>query len=157
MATPISSLHQRLDSLYDVWTSLKPDSPEAAFAKFASFFDEDCTAYLLSMREIAEPSVGREGVVKGIKEVLKDTRIKERRVVARFDSGGGSKISVEMLNRLEVRGQELDTFPEVAVVTFNDEGLITNFKLYCCRSPVVRIIQDVTGNGPYKDSNREGQ
>ncbi|KAI1409001.1 hypothetical protein F5Y13DRAFT_98225 [Hypoxylon sp. FL1857] len=158
MATT-ASLHNRLDCLYDVWMSLKPDSPETLFAKFANYFDENCTAYLLSMREIAEPSIGREGVIKGIKEVIKNTRITKRNVVDSFDitqnlsrtsTASGSKISVEMSNDLDVRGKKLDSFPEVAVVTFNCEGLITNFKLYCCRSPIVHIIQDVTGEGPYK-------
>ncbi|KAI0149942.1 hypothetical protein F4776DRAFT_603911 [Hypoxylon sp. NC0597] len=144
-------LHERLDSLYDVWMSLKLDSPEADFEKFASYFDENCKAYLLSMREIAEPSQGRKGVIEGIKEVLKNTRIKERRVIDRFNTVNSAKISVEMFNRLEVRGKTLDPFPEVAVVTFNHTGLITDFKLYCCRSPVVHIIQEATGKGPYKD------
>ncbi|KAI0837549.1 hypothetical protein F5Y06DRAFT_297407 [Hypoxylon sp. FL0890] len=125
MTSRTVTLHQRLDSLYDIWMGLNPDSPQADFAKSANFFEENCTVYLLSMREISEPSRGREGVIKGIKEVLKNTRIKERRV-------------------------EIDLCLEVAVVVFNDKGLITNFKLYYCRSPVVQIIQDITGNGPYK-------
>ncbi|KAI1459578.1 hypothetical protein F4805DRAFT_67435 [Annulohypoxylon moriforme] len=149
MATT-TSLHAKLDALYEVWLSLTPDSSAAEFSKFANFFDENCTAYLLSMRELSSPSIGRAGVVEGIKAVLKDQRIKDRRVVDRFESTGGSKISVEMNNHLVVHGREVDAFPETATAVFNDKGLITDFKLYCCRSAVVEIIQDVTGVGPYR-------
>ncbi|KAI1205411.1 uncharacterized protein F4807DRAFT_284620 [Annulohypoxylon truncatum] len=152
--TTTASLHAKLDALYDVWLSLNPDSSAAEFNKFASFFSEDCTAYLLSMRELATPSIGRPGVVEGIKDVLKDTRIKERRVVERFENTSGSKISVEMNNRLLVHGKEIDVFPETATAVFDDKGLITNFKLYCCRSAVVEIIQDVTGVGPYRRQDK---
>ncbi|KAI1448703.1 hypothetical protein F5Y02DRAFT_278944 [Annulohypoxylon stygium] len=153
MATS-ASLHTKLDALYDVWQSLTPDSPPAEFTKFASFFSENCTAYLLSMRELSTPSIGRAGVIEGIKDVLKDTAIKERRVVDRFSSTSSPRISVEMNNRLAVHGREIDTFPETATAVFNDEGLITDFKLYCCRSAVVEIIQDVTGVGPYRRDDK---
>ncbi|KAI1378716.1 hypothetical protein F4677DRAFT_411792 [Hypoxylon crocopeplum] len=142
-------LHAKLDALYDVWLKLSPDSSPAEFETFANFFSEDCTAWLLSMRELTTPSIGRQGVVEGIKEVLTNTKITERRVVDRFDSASGSKVSVEMNNRLLVQGKELDPFPETATAVFNDEGLITDFKLYCCRSSVVAVIQEVTGVGPY--------
>ncbi|KAI2471408.1 hypothetical protein F4781DRAFT_123336 [Annulohypoxylon bovei var. microspora] len=149
-----ASLHAKLDALYDVWSELSPDSPPAEFEKFASFFDEHCTAWLLSMRELSEPSIGRQGVIEGIKTVLENAQIKERRVVDRFESTGGSKISVEMSNRIVVQGKEIDEFPETATAVFNDKGLITDFKLYCCRSAVVEIIQDVTGVGPYKREDK---
>ncbi|KAI0103538.1 hypothetical protein F4814DRAFT_100655 [Daldinia grandis] len=148
MSTPTP--HAKLDALYTTWTNLTPTSPPADFEKFASFFDDNCRAWLLSMRELATPSIGRQGVIDGVKEALKDQRIKERRVVDRFESVGGSKISVEMNNRLVVHGRELDPFPETATAVFNEEGLITDFKVYCCRSAVVEIVQDITGVGPYK-------
>ncbi|OTA91453.1 hypothetical protein M434DRAFT_397194 [Hypoxylon sp. CO27-5] len=148
--SPSALLHAKLDGLYDVWMSLKPNSPEADFARFGSYFDENCKAYLLSMREIDEPSVGRQAVIEKIKEVLQNTRIKQRNVLGRFDVTWGGKVAVEMYNHIEVGGIYLIPFPEIAVVTFNDENLITDFKLYCCRSPVVHIIQAATGYGPYK-------
>ncbi|KAI4859377.1 hypothetical protein F4820DRAFT_439976 [Hypoxylon rubiginosum] len=148
MATS-SILHTKLDALYEVWSKLSLESSPAEFQAFADFFSEDCTAWLLSMRELKEPSIGREGVIAGIKEALKNTHIKERRVVDRFESAGGSKISVEMDNRLVVQGKDLERFPETATAVFNEQGLIADFKLYCCRSPVVEIIQEVTGIGPY--------
>ncbi|XXG96868.1 hypothetical protein Hte_003159 [Hypoxylon texense] len=154
MATS-SILHAKLDALYEVWSKLSVDSPHTEFQAFADFFSEDCTAWLLSMRELKQPSIGREAVIAGIKEALKDTRIRERRVVDRFESAGGSKVSVEMDNRLVVQGRDLDTFPETATAVFNEQGLITDFKLYCCRSPVVEIIQEVTGIGPYATTKKD--
>ncbi|KAK6949459.1 hypothetical protein Daesc_009539 [Daldinia eschscholtzii] len=145
-----ADLHAQLDALYDTWTSLTPTSPPSDFEKFAAFFDENCYAWLFSMRELAEPSIGRQGVIDGVKEVLKLQRIEERRVVERFASARGSKISVEMKNRYNVVGEDLDTFWETVTAEFNDKGLITDFKVHCCRSPMVAIIQKVTGEGPYK-------
>lgn len=55
-----------------------------------------------------------------------------------------------MDNHLVIHGKDLDRFPETAVAVFNDKGLITDFKIYCCRSPIVTIVQEVTGEGPYK-------
>ncbi|KAI1091679.1 hypothetical protein F5B19DRAFT_257174 [Rostrohypoxylon terebratum] len=147
-------LHSKLDTLYDVWQSLTPASSPAEITEFASFFSENCTAYLLSMRELSAPSIGRAGVIEGIKDVIKDSQIKERRVLDRFSSTSSPKISVEMNNRLTVRGREIDAFPETATVVFDDKGLITDFKLYCCRSAVVEIIQDVTGVGPYRRDDK---
>ncbi|KAI6082980.1 hypothetical protein F4821DRAFT_201609 [Hypoxylon rubiginosum] len=146
---PVSPLHAKLDALYETWSKLSLESSPTEFQAFADFFSEDCTAWLLSMRELKEPSIGREGVIAGIKDVLRNSQIKERRVIDRFESGNGSKISVEMENSLVVQGKDLDTFPETATAVFNEQGLITDFKLYCCRSPVVEIIQEVTGVGPY--------
>ncbi|KAI1804697.1 hypothetical protein F4811DRAFT_518763 [Daldinia bambusicola] len=153
-----ASLHAKLDALYDVLSGLTVSSPDADFEKFASFFAEDCRAWLISMRELAEPSVGRKGVIQGAKDLVKNMRIEERRVVDRFDSG--NRVSVEMSNRYDCLGKTVDPFWETVTVAFNDEGLITDFKTYCCRSPMVAIIQDVTGVGPYKchdvDSNVTG-
>ncbi|KAH8658290.1 hypothetical protein BX600DRAFT_500260 [Xylariales sp. PMI_506] len=152
-------LHAKLDALYDIWVKLTPDSPETAFEEFASKFSQDSTAWLKSMREIREPSLGREGVIEGIKLAVKDSQILERRVVARSasvsDTGSG-KIFVESSNRVKVYGKDIETFPETAVVEFDSEGgLIKDFKLYSCRSPIVELIQELTGDGPYE--RHEGQ
>ncbi|KAI1465457.1 uncharacterized protein F4812DRAFT_466423 [Daldinia caldariorum] len=144
-----ASLHAKLDALYDVWSGLTLSSPDADFEEFADFFDEDCRAWLISMRELGEPSLGRKGVIQGVKDLVRNMRIEERRVVGRFDSGH-YKISVEMSNRYDCLDRTVDPFWEAVVVTFNDKGLIADFKTHCCRSPMVAIIQEVTGVGPYK-------
>lgn len=149
MASP-DSFHSRLDSLYDQWQKLTPDSPEADFEKFASHFSKDGTAWLMSMREIAEPSIGREGIIEGIKKAVNDSQLTERRVIARSATPDGRKVFVEHLNHLTVHGKTLDSFPETTVVEFDSEGLIRDFKNYSCRSFIVAIVQDATGVGPYE-------
>jgi hypothetical protein len=142
--------YSRLDDLYDQWQKLTPDSAEADFEKFASHFNKDGTAWLKSMREVAEPSVGREGIIQGIKDAVKDSQLTGRRVVARSATPDGRKVFVEHSNHLTVLGKSIDPFPETTVVEFDSEGLIWDFKNYSCRSPVVTIIQEVTGEGPYE-------
>ncbi|KAI0132453.1 hypothetical protein BJ170DRAFT_613975 [Xylariales sp. AK1849] len=144
------SLHSKLDALYGQWLKLSPTSPEEAYEAFATHFSRNAVAWLLSMRELAEPSIGHDGIIQGIKESVKDAQINERRVVARSASTEGSKIFCETSNRVTVHGKLLDPFPEITVVEFDEEDLITNFKIYSCRSPIVAIVQDVTGVGPYE-------
>ena len=52
-------------------------------------------------------------------------------------------------NRLDVLGEVVEGYEEVGVVRFSGEGLIEEMKFYGCRSGIVRIVQDVTGKGPY--------
>ncbi|ETS80533.1 hypothetical protein PFICI_08062 [Pestalotiopsis fici W106-1] len=151
--TTSTLLHDRLDSLYEVWQSLSPGSSSEDFKAFADFFSQDCTAWLLSMREHETPSIGRSGVIEGIQTAIQDSQIKARRVLKRFTDVTGSTISCEMQNSLTVHGKPLDPLYETAVVAFNDQGFITDFKLYSCRSAIVAIIQDVTGVGPYERHN----
>lgn len=56
-----------------------------------------------------------------------------------------------MKNKLLVLGEILDPFYETAVLSFNEEGLITEWKMYSCRSHVVAIVQMKTGMGPYSE------
>jgi len=143
----MNAYFEKIDSLFEEWEALKPDSPAASFEHFASFFSTNCHAWLLSMREINEPSIGREGVAAGIEAAVKDSEIIERRVVGR--AGSGNKVFIESLSKLSVHGQKMDSFPETAVITFDEEGLIADFKIYSCRSPLVFLIQKATGKGPY--------
>ncbi|CAJ2500512.1 Uu.00g033650.m01.CDS01 [Anthostomella pinea] len=146
-------LHHKLDALYAHWQALTPDSPEDDFAAFASFFDENCTAWLLSMRDFDTPSIGRAGVITGIKAALKDSQIRERRVIDR--SSTGRKVFCETSNVLTVYGKIVDPFPETTVAVFGEGGLVLDFKIYSCRSKVVALVQDATGAGPYKRAEVE--
>lgn len=143
------ALHDKLDSVYNLMQKLKPTSSSGDLAEFGAFFDEHCTVYLKSMREHAEPSFGREGAIQALKENLTVVHIDDRRVLSRSTSAEGSTIFCEMKNRLDVLGEVLDPFFETAVVSFNDKGLIIEWKLYSCRSHIVALIQMKTGTGPY--------
>ena len=149
MATSSTALHQRLDALYDTIQKLTPASSSDEFDTFGAFFDHNCTVYLKSMREAADPSIGRQGVIDDLKEYIKVCHLDERRVLARSAATDGSTIFCEMKNRLDILGEILDPYYETAVAVFNEEGLITQLKHYGCRSYIVAIIQDKTGVGPY--------
>ncbi len=144
-----TSFPARLEALYEVLATLRPDSHPEAFDKFASFFAEDSVAYLKSMREHAEPSIGRAGVIEGIKDVLKDQYLERRHVVSTSWNEQERKVFSEMETRYVVHSAVLDPFYETAVVTFSHDGLITEFKTYSCRSHIVLLIQKQTGVGPY--------
>jgi hypothetical protein len=149
MAVNTKALHAKLDALYSKMQSLNSTSSPGDFDAFGAFFDKHCTAYLKSMREYAEPSIGRQAAIDTLKEILAEYHIEERRVLSRATSEDGSTVIVEMKNRLSVLGGTLDPFYETVVATFNDEGLISELKTYSCRSHIVGMIQEKTGVGPY--------
>ena len=120
----------KLDSLYDMMQKLTPASSTEEYDAFGAFFDENCTVWLKSMREWAEPSIGRYAVIDTLKESLTQVHIDERRVLSQSMSPDGSILFCEMKNRLNVLGDTLDPFFETAVVKFNDKGLIVDLKLY---------------------------
>ncbi len=129
--------------------TLRLDSEPEEFSKFASFFANDGIAYLKSMREHDEPSIGRQGIIDGIKDVLKDQYLENRRVVSSSTNEKESTIFTEMEMRYVVHAEVLDPFHETSVAVFNGDGLITNFNIYSCRSHIVMLIQRQTGIGPY--------
>jgi hypothetical protein len=149
MSTKSRILHARLDALYSTIQSLKSTSSSQDFDAFGAFFDKDCTVYLKSMREHADPSIGRQAAVDSLREILAQYHIEERRVLSRATTEDGSTVIVEMKNSLNVLGDILDPFYETAVAVFNEGGLITGLKTYSCRSHIVGMIQEKTGEGPY--------
>ena len=151
-----STLHRKLDELYNILQKLRSTSSEEAFDELGAFFDESCSAWLLSMREWAEPSIGRESIISTAKQNLQTCHLDERRVLSRSAADDGVTIVCEMKNRLIVLGRSLDPFYETVVVKFNERGLITDFKLYSCRSHIVMIVQEVTGVGPYNSETAKG-
>ena len=71
-------------------------------------------------------------------------------------SADGRTVVCEMKNRLNVMGHSLNDSYETAIATFDAEGLIKEFKVYCCRSHLMVVVQAVTGLGPYdKEHGRE--
>lgn len=150
------AFHEKLDSVSALMQKLKSTSSPEDFAEFGAFFDPHCTVYLKSMREHAEPSFGREGAVQSMKENLDVVHIEERRVLSRSTSADGFTIVCETKNRLDVLGEILDPFFETAIVSFNDKGLIIEWKMYSCRSHIVALVQIKTGAGPYSKTEMDG-
>lgn len=146
-----TALDPKLDELFDLLLKIRHESPEAEFDRFGKLFDENCTVWLQSMREHLEPSIGRQAVIKTLKDNLTHYYLEERRILSQAVDEANSRVFCEMKNRLVVHGEVLDPFYETAIATFNADGLITDFKFYSCRSHIVMLIQKATGIGPYAD------
>ncbi|KAE8448472.1 hypothetical protein EG329_009353 [Mollisiaceae sp. DMI_Dod_QoI] len=145
------TLQAKLEDLYRTIDGLKFDSTAEEFDAFGTFFSENCITYLISMREYDEPSIGRQATVDALRDNLKMQHVAERRILSRSFTADGLTAFTEMKNRLHVLGQTLDPFYETAVVVFDENGLVTGFKQYSCRSHIVEIIQEQTGLGPYME------
>ncbi|TVY15047.1 hypothetical protein LARI1_G006721 [Lachnellula arida] len=131
----------RLESLYQTWLTLRPTSPPSHFAAFGAFFSPSCTAWLKSMREWDLPSIGRTAIISAVETNIQTSHIEERVVQSLLESADGRTVVCEMRNRLNVLGYRLENYFETAVV-----------RVYGCRSPIVGVVQTVTGRGPYTDA-----
>jgi hypothetical protein len=140
---------QKLDDLYVIIQSLSPTSPSSAFDAFAQFFAEDCTVYFKSMNLHRMPGISRLEAVDDMREVLEKLRIQTREVLHFSLSSDGHTVFCETKQSIDVMGDVIEPFFETHVVTFDEEGLISVFKNYCCWSPVVDLVQKKTGLGPY--------
>lgn len=64
MSSKSSIHHAKVDALYSTMQNLKSTSSPADFDAFGKLFEKDCTVFLKSMREYAEPSIGREATIE---------------------------------------------------------------------------------------------
>ncbi|KAK5684288.1 hypothetical protein LTS10_004154 [Elasticomyces elasticus] len=75
-----------------------------------------------------------------------------RIVSRRIQDGNTAVVFCQMSNRIDIMGDIVDPFQETAVVTFDgEERLVSKLKLYSCRSPLVRVMQEKTRLGPYSE------
>jgi hypothetical protein len=153
MTTPQEHL-QTLEKLFNTIKSLNSNSSPQEFDKFGEFFTPLCTTWLKGMREHASPTVGRRATIDKLKEMMSDRywhldgrTVLSHSIVPDLD---GSRVFCETTKKLILHGKVLDPFYETEVVVFTPEGMIKDLKLYCCWSPIASLIQDVTGEGPYK-------
>ncbi|TVY93673.1 hypothetical protein LAWI1_G001643 [Lachnellula willkommii] len=151
MTCPSTSSSQ-LENLYQTWQTLRPTSPPSHFAAFGAFFAPTCTACLQSMREWDLPSIGRQAIIDAVKSNIQTSHIEERVVQSLLASDDGRTVVCEMRNRLNVLGYRLENYFETAVVRYDGQGLVSDFRVYGCRSPIVGVVQTVTGRGPYTDA-----
>lgn len=142
---------KKLDDLYVIIQQLRPSSSTEDFEAFASCFTSDCTVYLKSMNSHKTPGISRHEAIEDMKEVLGKLHIEEREVLFYSLASDGHTVLCETKQRINVMGEIVEPFFETEVVTFDEEGLIKMMKLYSCWSPIVRIVQDKTGNGPYSE------
>jgi hypothetical protein len=152
-------LEGKLYDLYITIQNLSPSSSAAEFEKFGHFFTSDGKAYLRNMREHDQPAKGRNEIVKKLREIMteKHWQITERQVLSSSDTSDRSRVFCETRKRLLVCGKTIDPFYETGIAVFDDQGLIEELRLYSCWSPIVSVIQQVTGKGPYAVAGYKAQ
>jgi hypothetical protein len=155
MTTTSNEMQKKLDALYETIQSLSLLSSSKEFDKFGAFFDKDCKAWLKNMREYDSPAIGRQSTIDKLRSIMEERywSIAGRKVLSSSTTADGLRVFSETEKRLIIHGEPVDPFFETEVVVFNPEGLITELRLYSCWSPIVSIIQQKTGEGPYANPN----
>ena len=141
--------YDKLKALQAKLDTLSSASAPEEFTILGSFFSEDCTTFVASMREYDEPSIGRQATVEKYMEILNLYHVHERRVLSHSTSPDGRTVYCEMKHSVHIFDELLDPFYETVVVVFNEEGLIKELRQYSCRSHIAEIIQAKTGKGPF--------
>lgn len=154
MAENVKDLGAILNALYDIIQGLTLASSDEDFKAFGAFFAEDCTVYLKSMNLHRMPGVTRTEAIEDMKEVLEKVKIEKREILSSSTTANGLTLFCETKQRINVMGDTLDPFFETEIATFNEEGLITELKMYSCWSPIVTIVQNKTGVGPMAEGER---
>ena len=137
-ATSSHPLHSKLDDLHVLTTKLNPSSSQEDLEEYGSFFTPDCKAYLLGMA--APPSIGREGVVAALKQVITYWSLPQRRVLSRAVSQDGTTIVAEMDNVITIAGETLDHFAEIEVAQY-EGNLIKEYRLYVDPTPITKVLE----------------
>jgi hypothetical protein len=151
MSNDQSALYRtKLDELYATIQTLRSSSPNRDFEKFASYFTSECTVYLKSMNPHNMPAISRSEAIEDLQEVLSKLSLESREVLFYTLASDGHTVLCETKKRINVMGEVIE-FPETEVVTFDEGGLIKVLKLYSCWSPIVTIVQEKTGYGPYSE------
>lgn len=148
---------KKLQDLYEIIQRLRPSSPPDDFNAFAEYFTENCTVYLKSMNMHRMPGISRVEAIDDMKAVLEKVHIEERQVLNFSLTSDGRTLFCETKQRVNVMGEILDPFFETEVVTFDENMLIQQLKIYSCWSPIVDIVQQKTGKGPYAEGERREQ
>ncbi len=142
-----------LDTFYATYAAAVSSPSEANLSAFGALFTPTASKNLQSMRE--PTSTGRSAAIASVASSLPQQKLIERRIISQTADPATLTVYCQMANKLEVCGKVLDPYYETAVVLFSAEGLIEEMKMYGCRSPIVRIVQDETGLGPYCDHTEE--
>ncbi|KAH7156606.1 hypothetical protein EDB81DRAFT_787495 [Dactylonectria macrodidyma] len=136
-----TNVHAKLDELWGFISTLKADSPQEEWDRFALYLSPDIIMYQKGINEPA--SHGREEVVAGFKNLLSFWAMVERRVLSQGVDAAGTTAFANMNNRLAIFGEEID-FAEMEVVKFDEEGRVLEHRLYCDPAPIMAIIQKKT-------------
>lgn len=138
-----------LETLYSIYATLRVDSSRKDFDEFASLFADECEVYLRSMREHRTPARSPAEIVEHLQDILKDQFLAKHHIISQAFDEGNQRVFTEMANDYEIHGKILPSFAETCIATFDGNGRIKTLKLYSCRSDLVFLIQQATGQGPY--------
>jgi ketosteroid isomerase-like protein len=133
----MKNLHRTLSDWWKTVQGLKPQSPAADWDAMTAYLSPDCVLFFGGMG--APASQGIEAAVTDLKKVLTYWQLLERRVLAEGASTHGRTIFAAMNNRLSILGQPVE-LPETEVVTFDEDGKIARYELYCDPGPIKAIF-----------------
>lgn len=102
-----------------------------------AYLSPDCVLFFGGMG--APASQGIEAAVADLKKIMSYWQLLERRVLAEGLDAHGKTAFVTMNNCLAILGQKVE-LPETEVVTFDEEGKISRYELYCDPSPIKAIF-----------------
>ena len=127
----------------DLWWGqlehLTLESSDSKFEKMTDYLSDDCIVYFGGMN--APVSFGKAEVKKDFKKTLSYWKLMKREVTnfAIKDN----IVFCAMKNKLQILGVKVDDFYETEVGTFDDEGKIKRYELYCDPTPIRKIFSDV--------------
>jgi ketosteroid isomerase-like protein len=138
MPATAAANEKALQKLWDLIATLSATSSDADFEAIGALFADNTTAYMNGMS--APPAKGRAGVVAGFRQLVQFWAIAESRVTGVFSAPDGRTVVREMANRLLIVGESVDDYKEAEVVEFDEQGLISQYRLYCDSSPIMAIL-----------------
>jgi hypothetical protein len=147
-----ATLETQTESFFGALERLRADSSPESLQSFGRFFNKDCIANPISMREHLDVKHGCQQIVDAYKETVQNVQLVEHRILSRIIDESQRMVACEMKNRMLVDGQVLDPFYETAIIHFDTEGSIVKLNMYSCRSPIVALLQKTTGLGLYADA-----
>ncbi|KAK75237.1 nuclear transport factor 2 family protein [Bordetella bronchiseptica] len=133
----MKNLHQTLSDWWKAIQGLMLESPEADWKAMTAYLSPDCVLFFGGMG--APASQGIEAAVADLKKIMSYWQLLERRVLAEGLDAHGKTAFVTMNNCLAILGQKVE-LPETEVVTFDEEGKISRYELYCDPSPIKAIF-----------------
>ncbi|KAK2685012.1 hypothetical protein QWA68_016205 [Fusarium oxysporum] len=136
----LKELRTTLDQWWDVIANMQDGTAPEAWKRMVSYLSPDCVIH-----GTQKSFHGHAGAIEWLKQLLSFWRIKSRTVSSQGMNFGGMVLTTALEVSLVILGEDID-FSEVVVVTFDENGLIKDYKPYCDPAPILAIIQRKNGN-----------
>jgi len=126
-------------AMWEFLLAAKKETPASYMDGYAQFFEDDAVVYLQGFS--SPPSVGKAGVVEGIKGLHTFWGIIKRRVTVSAVAGDvPNTIIFGMDNDLRIGDKVAEHFHELEVITYSEKGLIKEYKLYADPTPIMALL-----------------